>query len=351
MTFGVRGVVLRWFGSYLLNRFQTVSVNGFTSKPCPLLYGVPQGSVLGPVLFTLYSQPVSDIIIQNDCSFHKFADDTKLSQSNSVADFHITKTSVQSCISDVHSWTDSNKLVMNAEKTELMPVGSASHLKQVNATSIPIMNEDIQLKSSVRYLGVSLDKTLSMQTFISDTCRTCFLYIRRIAAIRPHLSDSATARLVTAFITSRLDYCNSLLVGLPAEQINRLQRVQNSAARLVLKKRKREHITPMLLQLHWLPIKYRIQFKLAVLAFRFFEGSLPSYLSEVLIAYQPSRSLRSADEKLLKIPRFNLKTYGARSFSYNASSVWNSLPLSLRNSPSLPQFRSALKTHLFRLAF
>ena len=240
---------------------------------------------------------------------------------------------------------------MNADKTELMPVGSASHVKHLKDQSLPVMGEDIHLKSSVKYLGVTLDQSLSMQNFISETCRTCFLYIRRIAAIRPYLSETAAVRLVTAFVSSRLDYCNSLLIGLPAEQTNRLQRVQNSAVRLVLKKRKREHITPFLMQLHWLPVRFRIQYKLAVLAYRFFDGSLPSYLSEALFAYETSHSLRSSDMKLLKIPRFNLKTYGARSFSFNAPSIWNSLPSSLRNSPTLPQFKSSLKTHLFRLAF
>ena len=103
LTFGVRDVALQWFSSYLLDRCQTVSVNGSTSKPSCLLYGVPQGSVLGPVLFTLYSQPMSDVILQNNCAYHKYADDTKLSQSNSLPDFPTTKLSVQSCVSDLHS--------------------------------------------------------------------------------------------------------------------------------------------------------------------------------------------------------------------------------------------------------
>ena len=190
-----------------------------------------------------------------------------------------------------------------------------------------------------------------MSDRISDVCRSSFLFLRRIGCIRPYLSDKATSCLVNSLILSRLDFCNSILTGITVDQINRLQRTQNCAARLIAKKRKHDHITPILISLHWLPIKFRIQFKIAVLAFRHFEGTLPSYLSAVLYTYQPSRSLRSSSDKLLKIPRVNLKSAGERSFHFTAPAVWNSLPNSLRNISKLPQFKGQLKTYLFRQAF
>ena len=190
-----------------------------------------------------------------------------------------------------------------------------------------------------------------MSKHISDICRLTFLSLRRIGCIRTYLSEKATSCLVNSIILSRLDFCNSILTGITADQLNRLQLIQNCAARLVLKKRKRDHVTPLLIELHWLPIESRIQFKLAVFAFKHFEKSLPQYLSSVLCTYQPSRSLRSSAEKLLKIPRVNLKTAGERSFHFAASAVWNSLPNSIRSISTLPVFKRHLKTHLFRLAF
>ena len=152
-------------------------------------------------------------------------------------------------------------------------------------------------------------------------------------------------------IISRLDYCNSVFAGLPADQVAQLQRIQNNAARLVIRKRKRDHVRPPLKELHLLPVKFRCQYKIATLAYRHFEGSLPPYLSSSLCTYEPSRSLRSSKEKLLKIPKRNLKSFGERSFSFMAPSVWNSLPADLRNLPTLSQFKSNLKTFLFTHAF
>ena len=115
-----------------------------------------------------------------------------------------------------------------------------------------------------------------------------------------------------------MDYCNATFAGAADEQTARMQKIQNNVAQLILKKSKRDHVTPLLKELHWLPVRYRIQYKLATLAFRHFDGTLPPYLSSFLCIYQPSRSLRSSTERLLKIPKTNLKNFGERSFGYIA---------------------------------
>ena len=259
----------------------------------PLVYGV----------FTLYSQPLSDVISVHNCDYHKYADDTELSKSAPPDQFLSVQSCIQTCIDDVLLWMKSNKLKLNTDKTEVMPVGSASCLESVDSECANIGGNSVPFKTSVKYLGVHLDETLSMQKHISSICCASFLELRRIASIRPYLSQSAAARLVAAMVISRLDYCNSVFIGLPADQIARLQRVQNNAARLVFKKRRRDHVTPLLKELHWLPVKFRCQYKTATLAYRHFDGSLPPYLSSSLCTYEPSRSLRSSNEKLLKIPK------------------------------------------------
>ena len=303
-----------------------------------------------PVLFSLYTQPLSDILTSHNCSFHRYADDTELSKSVHPDLFVSAQSSIQSCIADILLWMNTNKLKLNPEKTEAMISGSKHTLSKVLADFMSISDASIVFAPFVKYLGVTLDSSLTMQRHISDVCRSTFLALRRIAAIRPFLSPKSTSVLLHASVTCRLAYCNSALSGVSADQLSRLQRVQNSAARLVLKKRKREHITPLLRQLHWLPVAFRVKYKLAVLAFRHFDGSLPPYLSKSLTIYQPSRNLRSSAEKLLVIPKRNLQS-GRHSFSFSAPAVWNSFPSDVRNTPTLSLFKSRIKTHFFKCSF
>ena len=165
-----------------------------------------------------------------------------------------------------------------------MTVFSKSSLRPVGSSSINLCGSDIPFQTSVKYLGVKLDQTLSMHDQISSVCRACFFDLRRISSVRSYLTQDATVKLILATVISRLDYCNSILTGVSEEQLDRLQRVQNSAARLVLKRKKRDHVTPMLKELHWLPVKARCQYKIAVLAYRHFDGSLAPYLCNPLHA-------------------------------------------------------------------
>ena len=197
----------------------------------------------------------------------------------------------------------SNKLKLNTDKTQVMPVGSASCLELVDSECANIGRNSVPFKTLAKYLGVHLDRTLSVQKHISSICCVSFLELQHIASVQLYLSQSAAAGLVVAMVISCLDYCNSVFIGLPADQITWLQWVQNNAARLVMKKRRRDHVTLLPKELHWLPVKFRCQYKIATLAYRHFEGSLPLYLSSSLCTYESSRSLQSSNEKLLKIPK------------------------------------------------
>ena len=165
------------------------------------------------------------------------------------------------------------------------------------------------------------------------------------------LSMNNAEQLVHAFMTSRLDYCNALLGGCPARLINKLQLVQNAAARVLTRTRKYDHISPVLSTLHWLPIKHRINFKILLITYKALNGLAPQYLSELLTHYNPSRLLRSQNSGQLIIPRISKSTAGGRSFSYLAPKLWNSLPNIVREADTLCQFKSRLKTHLFGLAY
>ena len=215
-------------------------------------------------------------------------------------------------------------------------------------TSVNINNTPVSFSSTVRSLGVTLDQNLSLQQHVTNICRSAYSELRRIGSIRHYLSEDATKILVCAFVLSKIDYCNSLLAGLPQYLLHKLQRIQNNAARLVLRRSKFEHATPLLHSLHWLPISERINYKLSALSFAVITGLAPGYLSDLLHLYTPSRLLRSSsDTRFLQLPLVKTVSYGERTFSFQAPSAWNALPTSLRHIESLSAFKSGLKTHLF----
>ncbi len=164
------------------------------------------------------------------------------------------------------------------------------------------------------------------------------------------LSMSNAEILIHTF-TSRLDYCNALLGGCSARLINKLQMVQNAAARVLTRTRNYEHISPVLSTLHWLPTKHRIDFKILLITYKALNGLAPQYLSELLSHYSPSRPLHSQNSGHLIIPRISKSTAGGRSFSYLAPKLCNNLPNTVREADRLCQFKSRLKTHLFNLAY
>ena len=176
-------------------------------------------------------------------------------------------------------------------------------------------------------------------------------HLHNIASIRRSLTTSACKIIVHSLVISRLDFGNATLYGISDALLHRLQVLQNSAARLITGTRIREHISPVLFALHWLPIRQRIKFKLLVLVYRCLHQLAPAYLSDLIVPYTPARSLRSADSNLITTNIYRLERCGRRRFSVAGPFLWNKLPASVKSANSLGAFKSALKTHLFREAF
>ena len=190
-----------------------------------------------------------------------------------------------------------------------------------------------------------------MNSQINSIVKRSYYELRKLGQIRDYLDTNSTKALASACILSRLDYCNSILAGAPDELLNKLQMVQNNAARLVLKRSKREHVTPLLKELHWLPIKSRIDFKLAMLCFKSIKCGGPVYLENLLTPHTSSRPIRTNYLNTFNIPSINLKTYGDRAFTFIGPSVWNSLANDLRSADTLSIFKRNLKTYLFKKYF
>ena len=244
-----------------------------------------------------------------------------------------------------------NFLQLNSSKTEAILVGTSHQTKSSSITSISFSGSNIPLSSTVTNLGVKMDPQLTFESHINHLCKTSFYHLRNISKLRPILSLSDSEKLVHAFISSRLDYCNALLIGIPSKSLQRLQYVQNSAARILMRVRKHEHITPILHSLHWLPVSTRIEYKVSVLTHQSIHGHAPPYLKELLNPHSTTRSLRSTHSNLLHIPRTKLRTMGDRAFSVAAPRLWNALPDTLRAPQSTDCFKKGLKTFIFKKTF
>ena len=341
-TFGIDGTVLDWLKSYLSDRKQCVKINNDFSSELPLNFGVPQGSVLGPLLYTLYTVPLGHIIRRHNLNYHFYADDSQLYLSIKPNDIHDLVFSLEKCILEVKDWMSTNKLKLNDEKTEIILINPKKY--DVNVSSLKIGDEDIVFNDKAKNLGIFLDNELSMNFQISNLSKAVYLEIRRLKQISKFVSESCLKTLAASFILSRLDYCNALYKNLNKYQIEQIQKLQNFAAKVVLSKSMYEHVTPCLVELHWLPVMFRIDYKIAVLTFKCLHGLAPEYLSDLIEVYQPSRNLRSASQNLLKKKTVKFVRLGEKSFSFSAPEVWNSLPLSLRNESSLNVFKKNLKT-------
>ena len=331
--FGIRNIALKWFHSYLHSREQFVSVNGIESSKKHLSYGVPQGSVLGPLLYSLYTSPLGDIARKHSIPFHLYADDTQLYlsfTSNCPNHLPSTKIAVELCVKDIGDWMLRNKLKLNQDKTELLVI-SSKYRPRPPLDYIRVGEEVIMSSKQARNLGVGFDQYLDFKEHVKITCKSAFFRIRSIAKIRRYLSQSTTEAIVDAYITSRLDYCNALPYGLPKYLINRFPLLQNSAARLVTLTRRQEHITPILRSLDWLPVHYRIVFEILLLTYKALNGLAPDYIKDLLKYNDSRRTLRSSNNRLLDEPRANLKTFGERAFSVAAPRLWNKLPLQIKS--------------------
>ena len=333
--------------SYLTDRSQHITIGNHCSNSAPLTTGVPQGSVLGPLLFTLYTTPIGYILSNSSVSFHLYADDTQLYISFSHSDSATNLSSLSSTLDTIHSWLNLNRLTVNPTKTEFLLIGTHQQRAKITNSSISFLGIPISPSSHARNLGVEFDSDLSYVQHISNICRSLFYQIRQLRQIRPSLDTNSAVLLANALVSNKLDYCNSLFYNLPDTSIDRLQLVQNSLARFVFPSVRRcHHISPTLAKLHWLPIRQRIVFKIATITHKTLQNKQPSYLHDLLHVHTPIRNLRSSNANLLVVPNIN-SAIGRRSFCYVAPTVWNLLPLSIRNTKSLSTFRSLLKTHLF----
>ena len=348
---GVRKTALNWFKSYLDDWTTCVEINGRQSSTAVNSIGLPQGSVFGPIGYTIYSLPISDIAKSHNVSYHTYADDTQLYLTFDPKESNGLETALRTlsaCVMDIKAWMCRNKLKLNEGKTEFLVVGSPQNIRNLNNVCLNLGTTKIIPSTSMKNLGVYFDSSMSMSDQIYNICKSVRFQLKNVSQIRKYITRDACNHAVRSHVISRLDYCNGLLTEVPSVQLRRLQSLQNWAARIIFKVDRRHDPTPLLKSLHWLPVKERIMFKILLLVYKSFHDQAPIYIKNCLELYQPLRpNLRSSTD-LFRIccPRTRTKA-GDRTFTVTAAKAWNKLPTLIKSANSLEIFKKLLKTHLF----
>ena len=351
-SFGIMETALHWLKSYLGNRTFKVTVKKGSSSECALDIGVPQGSILGPLLFILYTKDLESIVSKFGFSVHLYADDTQIYFAFDVHSDNPDLEAVKVCFQEIKHWMSNNFLKLNEDKTELLDIGP--YVSTI--TSLDLGDLDITPVEKAKNLGFLFDHQMNLDAQVNAVSQICFLNQRNLSRIGSKLSHELKVQMVHSNILCFLDYCNCAYFGLTETNLQKLQKIQNNAVRFIYGlygKKRREPVSPYLKKLHFLPVRWRIKFKIALLVFKCINNLAPDYLKNLIKLRDIRRRSSRLDDDffLLKMPpKLNFSRSEA-AFSISGPMIWNSLPFEVRSLSNIDAFKTALKTLYFDKAF
>lgn len=349
-SYGINGEVLNWITSYLKDRTFAVTIGKTKANELNMLYGVPQGSLLGPLLFILYTKDVARIAKKHGLKVQLYADDTQLYLAfDPLVDFDDMEQKFSECIQEIRAWMSDNFLKLNIDKTDIIFFGSRFNTKANANLSIQIGGDETIMPKDgcVKTLGVKLDENLTMKNQVNSILQSGYYHLKRFHRLRYYLDRDTKLTIVTSFILSKMDYCNSLLAPVTKECINKLQKLINACVRFIYNLSKRSHVSEYAKNLHILPAKQRIHYKLCIVAYKIINGQAPPYLSNFIIPKVINRTnLRSEEDYFMMQP---LKP--TNDISSRMTKLWNNLPYDIRCSSNIDDFKGKLKTFYFKFAY
>uniref|UniRef100_A0A8C5C924 Reverse transcriptase domain-containing protein n=1 Tax=Gadus morhua TaxID=8049 RepID=A0A8C5C924_GADMO len=359
--FGITGSALNWFKSYLKDRSFGVKIDVSISNLLCLLFGVPQGSLLGPILFILYIKQLQKIAEKYGLSIQLYADDSQL-----YISFHPMRPTelcditarINNCLSEIKSWMIENFMKLNESKTELLVMGKPLVLKKHNL-EVKIQFGDTTITPTIckgdswKSLGVPLDASLNMERQVNNVKQKCSWDMTNLRTIRRYLDEKVKLMLIKQLIISKLDYCNALYMNLTKTRLRKLKSALNTGVRFIYDITDMNvDLTPYYKKAHILPIEQRIFFKVCLLCFKVVNGVAPVYLQELVTMNSNDPTLREsrlrpADVVQMKLPKISKLKATNRRFSNYAPEAWNSLPSRLRKFDNISIFKGQLKIFLF----
>ena len=353
--YNVNNMVLQWFQSYLKNRSCKVNIGKSFSEGLMLLFGVPQGSILGPILFILYISDIEYIAKCHGFRIHVYADDTQLYIAFEKCNILSTISDIEQCLREIKCWMSHNFLKINEDKTKLLMISSKEVLSNVYTDLCISFSGNIIIPSlNAVNLGVNFDSTMSMETYINNIVSKGYCKLNNFWKTADKLTYDLKLQLVASYILPLIDYCNITFTAASKLFVNKLQKLLNSAIRFIFNltgKRYRFPITPYMKKLHILPVHYRIKYKISLTVYKCLHDLAPAYLQELIVPRITYSHLRSSNDFYSLETIVPNSKYGESSFSYIAPITWNELPKNVKLSPTINCFKSSLKSHYFTAYF
>ena len=276
--FGLKDTTLKWLSTYISNRQFFVKIGSSLSYAHTINFSVPQGSILGLVLFSCYVSTLPEVTKQSsDTIILGYADDHAFTQAFTQKDT-LVKQLVEEKVNRIKSWMSMNHLQMNNTKTEFITFGTTYLLNKKNLDSITFGDTTVKSSKTIKFLGVLLDETLSFKQHVAAHAKSALYGIHLIKNVRKYLTMATTKMLMCTLVLSQLDCLNSILINTSLTTTKPYQKIKNQAARIIYKKTKWTSATSSMKQLHWLPIRYRCHFKLLTIVYKTLHGMGPAYL-------------------------------------------------------------------------
>ena len=353
-SFYIKEKAINLIKDYFTNRTFSIDVDNKFSSPQPLVYGVPQGSLLGPIFYIAYTKEIEKIVKYHGMKLQMYADDTQIYYPFTDQQLINAEHKINECLKEIKCWMDKNYLKINPNKTivKLFSTNMQS-MALINSFKLLFDSNFLSPSASISVLGISLDSKTSLSSFVDKTARKCNLILRNLRNIKDSLSFNVRVTLISCLVLANLDYCNVLLACSTNTLLLPLKNVLHRSVRFIYNLRKFDHISPFLFKLHFLPIKFRIKFKLSLIAYKIINKMSPVYLQNDFYLFQATTTMNlrpgSGRDNLM----FHLSNEQAKKNTIQTKLIveWNRLPINIRQITSIPSFKTELKTFYFKEAF